>query len=423
MSDVSLDQGRYSTGLRVLWVVNAITPEASELFDQPRQPFGGWVEAAVVALASLGLRPLIVHPASSTMGPADGTSATHLGLERTKFEELLTSTIQTYEPDVVHVHGTEYPEALTAVQIAKRLAIPSVVSIQGLVSICAQHYMHGIPLTTQYGFTLRDAVRRRNPAIDRRRFARQGHIECATLRETTYVIGRTDWDRACVFHINPSIQYFHCAETLRRNFFGPTWSPHSSLPYSIFMSQGAYPIKGLHHALSALALVRRTHPQAHLYVAGPDPTYSTSRWNTLRQGTFGRYIMRLLHQHELQESVTFLGIIDADQMADRLVSSQAFIMPSSIENSPNSLGEAMLIGTPSVASYVGGIPSMVGTDAGVAFVPSDAPYMLAHELRQIFDYPDDNVRRGQLSRQRALHTHNTHRNATVTLEIYQKVSA
>ena len=36
-----------------------------------------------------------------------------------------------------------------------------------------------------------------------------------------------------------------------------------------------------------------------------------------------------------------------------------FLLPSSCENSPNSLGEAMLLGMPCVASNAGGIPDML----------------------------------------------------------------
>ena len=36
-----------------------------------------------------------------------------------------------------------------------------------------------------------------------------------------------------------------------------------------------------------------------------------------------------------------------------------FVVPSSIENSPNSLAEAQILGLPLIAANVGGIPSMV----------------------------------------------------------------
>ena len=409
--------------MEVLWVINSVTPEASALFGQASQPFGGWVEAAAEGLAALGVRPLIAHPASRAQGPGDGASARHVALARSNFSEMLDHLVTEAKPSVIHVHGTEFAEALDAVRVGRRRGVPTIVSIQGLVSVHAHHYMHGIPLRTRYGFTFRDAVRRRNPALDLRGFVRQGKVEQAILKEADHVIGRTDWDRACALSINPSAYYHHCNETLRSPFYSSAWDPERCETHSIFMSQGAYPIKGLHQALKALASLVNHFPDAHLYIAGPDPTHANRRLGTLRVGSFGRYIRRLIHQLALEPHVTFVGLLDAHEMANRLTKSHAFIMPSSIENSPNSLGEAMLVGTPAVAAYVGGIPSMVGEDSGVALVPADAPYMLAYELRRIFEDRDATERRSERARRRAKQVHHPQDNAARTLAIYRDACA
>jgi glycosyltransferase involved in cell wall biosynthesis len=45
-------------------------------------------------------------------------------------------------------------------------------------------------------------------------------------------------------------------------------------------------------------------------------------------------------------------------MRDRYLSSALFVCPSTIENSPNSLGEAMLLGMPCISADVGGVRSI-----------------------------------------------------------------
>ena len=70
-------------------------------------------------------------------------------------------------------------------------------------------------------------------------------------------------------------------------------------------------------------------------------------------------------------------------MKEAYLKSHVFACPSALENSPNSLGEAMLLGLPCVAARTGGIPDMAedGTSAFV-FEKGDV-----HGLAGVY-YPD-----------------------------------
>ena len=70
-------------------------------------------------------------------------------------------------------------------------------------------------------------------------------------------------------------------------------------------------------------------------------------------------------------------------MARELTRSHAFVISSYIENSPNSLAEAMLVGMPCVASFVGGIPSMVDDGRTGLLYPVDDVALLAAQIRQV----------------------------------------
>ncbi len=53
------------------------------------------------------------------------------------------------------------------------------------------------------------------------------------------------------------------------------------------------------------------------------------------------------------------------------------MLPSHIENSPNALCEAMLVGTPCIAAFVGGVPSLVRHgEEGLLYHDAD-PFALA----------------------------------------------
>ena len=61
------------------------------------------------------------------------------------------------------------------------------------------------------------------------------------------------------------------------------------------------------------------------------------------------------------------------------------VLPSAIENSPNSLCEAQLVGIPCVASFVGGVPEMLRDGKDGYLYTFNEPLMLAEYISRIFD--------------------------------------
>lgn len=74
---------------------------------------------------------------------------------------------------------------------------------------------------------------------------------------------------------------------------------------------------------------------------------------------WGGYIRGLAHKLNVADKVKFLGVLSAGQIAEELRHATVYVHPTYIDNSPNSLAEAMCVGVPCVASKVGGITSMV----------------------------------------------------------------
>ena len=110
-------------------------------------------------------------------------------------------------------------------------------------------------------------------------------------------------------------------------------------------------------------------------------------------------------------------------MAIELANAHVFAIASYIENSPNSLCEAMLLGMPCVASYTGGIPSLITENKDGLFFPIGDAASLADRIRQIFNDDALAERLGHLARKRAVVRHQKDTIIKQLVTTYQEVSS
>src|SRR5690606_18797557 len=111
----------------------------------------------------------------------------------------------------------------------------------------------------------------------------------------------------------------------------------------------------------------------------------------------------------------------AEEMVKEYLNCHVFICPSSIENSPNSLGEAQLLGVPCIASYVGGVPDMVEQEKTGLLYRFEEVEMLAQSIKRIFT--DDSLAQ-KLSENgmvAASKRHDRHANMNQLLKIYRGI--
>ena len=329
------------------------------------------------------------------------------------------SELNDYQPDVIHIWGTEYAHTLALVNAAEKSGLLDriAVSIQGLCSVYAGHYAEGLPDNVIRGMTLRDILRRDNIVQQRRKFALRGELEVQALKKVRHIIGRTAWDKACTEMINPEAEYWYCNETLRPPFFRDTWSYDSCKKHSIFASSCVYPVKGFHYLLEAVAEVAKQYPDVTVSVPGS----SYLKAGRLRRSAYQKYLADLTRKYGLEEKILFLGGMDAEGMKNAYLDSNVFVLPSTIENSPNSLGEAMLLGVPCVAADVGGVTTMMTHDAEGYIYQSTAPYMLAHYIKLVFAMEENGATMGMAAKAHALDTHDPETNLQDLLAIYRGI--
>ena len=356
--------------MKILWITNILFPEAMQLLTGSGElkASGGWMLGAAQALLEKENVNLYVASVSSKVSDLvklGGKRITYYVLPMGKGNQRVNNAYAPYwkqvqqevQPDVVHIHGTEYSHGHAYMKACSCDNV--VISIQGLTS-AYYYYYYGMTKGDVYkNLTFRDIVRG-TVIKGQKLFKQRGEYEKDMIRMAKHIIGRTSWDRARSWAINPDAAYHFCNETLRSDFYdGSVWDYNKCTKHSIFLSQAGYPIKGLHQVLKAMPIILRHYPDTKIRIAGADITKSGSWSEKLRLSGYGLYIKRLIKKYHLEDKVTFTGNLNGAEMKQEYLCSNVFVCPSTIENSPNSLGEAQILGVPCVASYVGGIADMM----------------------------------------------------------------
>lgn len=138
----------------------------------------------------------------------------------------------------------------------------------------------------------------------------------------------------------------------------------------------------------------------------------------IKIGSYGKHCLDLIKRLGLSEKIVFLGRQNSEQMCERYLKSHLFLSPSAIENSPNSVGEAMLLGMPVVSSRVGGVANMLTSGEEGLLYPYRDTDKLAESVCAIFADDAQAVRFGEQARAHALITHDGEKNYRRLLEIY-----
>lgn len=422
--------------MRVLWLCNIMLPVIAEELGRKASNKEGWLTGLSEQILRHGeensIELGICFPVEKGSGAVRGRIGqfSYFGFEEDvskaelydeSLEPQLTAILKEFKPDVVHAFGTEFPHTLAmtrCIQDKGRMLI----GIQGLCFKYADYYMADLPKKVQKRFLFRDFLKRDNIVIQQKKYRMRGQFETEALKNTGHVTGRTDWDREAAAEVNQEAEYHFMNETLRSNFYGKTWKIEDCEKHSIFLSQGNYPIKGLHYLLQAMPAILESYPDTKVYVAGDVITRYGTLMERIKIGSYGKYCRDLIKKLSLEEKIIFSGRLDSEKMCDRYLRSHLFLSPSAIENSPNSVGEAMLLGMPVVSSDVGGVHNMLTSGEEGLLYPYQDTAKLAEAVCRMFADEKAACRMGRCAAAHAAITHNPEANYRRLMEIYGEIN-
>lgn len=433
--------------MRILWVCNILPPIIAEKLNMSGSNKEGWITGALIRMMKnpyYGNNKLELSIAFPTDN-RDNQSFYSVDLEDNfsvdcysyyedftrpqdyclDMEPRFSKIVELCKPDIIHVFGTEFGHTLAVTRVVDRLkkdesnlAPALLVGLQGIISKCGEEYNCELTSETINSRTFRDFIKKDNISEQQAKFLERGEREVEALKMVANVTGRTHFDNEFILSINPNVKYFHMNETLRESFYNGTWDICSCDKHSIFVSQADYPLKGFHILLEAMPNILEQFPDAHIVVAGANIIAFDTIKEKIKIGGYGNYLRKLISAYHLEDKVKFLGRLNEAQMKEQYLKCHTYVCPSSLENSPNSMGEAMLLGLPVVASRTGGIPSMISEEEeGLLFEVGNSEG-LATDIIRIWKDDTYAMWLGAKAMSRAITTHDPDENYNRLLEIY-----
>lgn len=384
--------------MKVLWFTEVMPVEFSKKIGKNCSVIQGWVPSLIEAVRkhANNIKLTVVccdkDHAKATVGGVDYIAIGTNKRESIKiFADKVRECVLSIKPDLIHLHGSEniYP----TLPKETWCDIPVAMSLQGIVNGCYPHTTGGLlpsEIQPYIGIVRKLGIGR--TIYDHAEYWERYRASCEreAFRNIRYIFGRTAWDKAWTKYLNPDAKYEIVGELMRAPFYQGRRDVSEIKAHTIYCSAALRsPLKGGHWLIRAVAALKRKYPDVELRIAsGLQCSKPKGLYGRLRQPQYGRYIRHLIDQLDVRENVRLLPKLSAEEVVNELRQAEVFCLPSLVENSPNSLGEAMLLGVPCVVTDVGGNSSLLRNGEEGLIVPSSDPAVLADAIDEIFSDKD-----------------------------------
>ncbi len=287
------------------------------------------------------------------------------------------SAIHDFNPDIVQIFGVEN----FLCNVVPFINCKVVVHLQGLanpylnawfppgISACSFYY---------YSFNFIDFLRGIGQKQQYNTFKAIAKREQEYFRIIRFFMGRTGWDNTITRFLAKEAQYFHVEEVLRPDFHTDIQWQLKSKKEIIFisvLSPATY--KGFDLILKTAYLLKSKNIEFKWMICG-----SSEKDNVVKT------IEKIVKKKYSQNNIFFLGKKTVKELIPLLLDADLFIHPSYIDNSPNSICEAQIIGMPVIAANVGGVSSLIENNKTGILIPANDPYCFCEEIISLLSEPE-----------------------------------
>jgi len=321
--------------------------------------------------------------------------------------KLFLEIVDDVKPDIIHIHGTESPFGL----VQKVVNIPAVVSIQGIITVYRHKYFSTISYSDVLKYSrLRSFLYSVTFVNVYKWFAKMALREQQIYSYTKHFIGRTAWDKRVTLALAPSAAYYHNDEILRDSFYKYEWNNNKPTgQLTLFTTNGSDIYKGIETLLECAYLLDVNKIDYKWQVAG------------LKKNDEVVNIAAKSIRKSISTNITFLGSLDEQSLVQALLKTHIYVATSHIENSPNSLCEAQILGVPCIATHAGGTSSLLEDNKDGILIQDGDPYSMAGAIMELKDNYDEAIIFGKNSRTKALLRHDPDKITTDLLNIYKNI--
>ncbi len=416
--------------MRVLWFTNTPSLATEPLTGKPTVG-GGWIESLekkmlempnVQMAVAYPLKGDKVHTIELGQGRYYGIPAqTPSRIQRWRERHLAEleprdrqvgyylEIVEDFKPDVIHVFGSERAYGL----MIPLLKVPALVWIQGNLTVYAKMWFSDLtredvkkyskPQSFINGLSWVHKYRRAEKVAAREReiFAYCKHFT-----------GRTPWDRRLAATLSPGANYYHCDEVMRDPFYTAQWAPHHDRDkYVFFTTIRGNIYKGLKSLYETAAVLKRVLDKPFEWrLAGINP-----------QNELAHIVEKKLGYTQKDVNLNLMGNKNPFELVSELQHADIFIHPSHIDNSPNSVCEAMMVGTPTISTNVGGIPGLMEEGVEGLMVQPGDPFAMAGAIMDLIYHPAKAQAISEQARKRGLYRNDPDRIAADLMNIYEHV--
>lgn len=310
----------------------------------------------------------------------------------------MMKVIEVVKPDIIQIFGTENKLGL----IVSETQIPVIVHLQGLVNPIMNAFLPPFVSWENQGYI--SSIFNRSEKDNWRCLC---NSEKKILSSVKYFIGRTDWDKRIIGIYSPKSKYFYGSEILREPFYQEGLNRLIPKRLTIISIISVPQYKGFDLILKTANLLKNSIKVDFV-------------WKV-----FGNIIPgeteKMLNISHNEVNVEIEGVKTAVQLRDELLKCTVYVQPSYIDNSPNSVCEAQMLGCTCIATYVGGTSSIVEHEKTGFLIPANDPYKAASYIYQLFQDNNLNLMIGENSKKVAMSRHDKIKVTTSLIDVYSTI--